>query len=103
MGFDTKLKDIESSIKTLKGNRDQQDINNSTYTEKVLEDGTIVKVNKTIISETSDYGNSYFFHSTSFHNFDRPEEKFEEFPIVESEQVPIVDDSLNEVEEDNVG
>ena len=86
-----------------------------------MEDGTIVKVNKTIISETSDDGNSHFFHSFSFHNFDRPEEntfkneevedeitekpkeKFEEFPIVESEQIPILDDSLNEVAEDNLG
>merc|ERR1719431_680223 len=117
--FDGKLKDIESSIKSIKGVRDQQDINNSTYTEKVLEDGTIVKVNKTIISDTSDDGNSYFFHSTSFHNFDKPveenaskdekvdevtekpEDKFEEFPIVEYEEIPFLDDSLNEVPEDN--
>merc|ERR1719431_1332250 len=117
--FDEKLKDIESSIKSIKHDRDQQDINNSTYTEKVLPDGTIVKVNRTIISDTSDDGNSYFFHSTSFHNFDKPEEnaskgevdevtekpeeKFEEFPIVENEEIPFLDDALNEVPEDNVG
>ena len=86
---------------------------------QVLPDGTIVKVNRTIISDTSDDGNSYFFHSTSFHNFDKPEEnaskgevdevtekpeeKFEEFPIVEYEEIPFLDDSLNEVPEDNVG
>ena len=34
--FDEKLKDIESSIKNIKGNQGQQDINNSTYTEKVI-------------------------------------------------------------------
>merc|ERR1712156_1095647 len=116
--FDEKLKDIESSIKNIKGDQGQQDINNSTYTEKVLEDGTIVKVNRTIISDTSDDGNSYFFHSTSFHNFDKPEEmeskdetvdeatekpeeKFEEFPIKEYEEIPFLDESLNEVPEDN--
>ena len=34
--FDEKLKDIESSIKNIKGDQGQQDINNSTYTEKVI-------------------------------------------------------------------
>merc|ERR1719431_506504 len=111
--FDGKLRDIESSIKSIKHDRDQQDINNSTYTEKVLPDGTIVKVNRTIISDTSDDGNSYFFHSTSFHNFDKPveenaskDEKVDEVtekPEDKFEEFPIVDDSLNEVPEDNVG
>merc|ERR1712203_994623 len=44
--FDDKLKEIEANIKSIK----QEDkllpeLNNSTYTEKVLPDGTVVKVN----------------------------------------------------------
>ena len=59
-----------------------------------MPDGTVVKVNRTILSDTSEDGNSYFFHSTSFHNVEQAddktdaidevteesEDKFEEFP-----------------------
>merc|ERR1712203_679169 len=98
--FDDKLKEIEANIKSIK----QEDkllpeLNNSTYTEKVLPDGTVVKVNRTILSDTSEDGNSYFFHSTSFHNVEQAdgetdaidevkeesEDKFEEFPIKEND------------------
>ena len=44
--FDEKLKDIESSIKNIKGNQGQQDINNSTYTEKVIKVKQKVKVKR---------------------------------------------------------
>ena len=87
------------------------------YGFQVLPDGTVVKVNRTILSDTSEDGNSYFFHSTSFHSVEQPddktdavdevteesEEKFEEFPIKEYDEIPFLDDSLNEVPEDNVG
>jgi hypothetical protein len=33
-----------------------------------LPDGSVVKINRTVISDTSDDGNSFFFHSTSFQN-----------------------------------
>ena len=36
---------------------------------QVLPDGTVVKVNKTIIHDTSEDGSSFFFHQTSYHNF----------------------------------
>ena len=82
-----------------------------------LPDGTVVKVNRTILSDTSEDGNSYFFHSTSFHNVEQAdgetdavdevteesEDKFEEFPIKENNEIPFLDESLNEVPEDNVG
>merc|ERR1712038_1677792 len=45
------------------------DVSNSTYTEKVLPNGTLVKVNKTVIADTDDDGNSFFFHS-SIHNIE---------------------------------
>ena len=86
-----------------------------------MPDGTVVKVNRTILSDTSEDGNSYFFHSTSFHNVEQAddktdkavdqevtteesEDKFEEFPVKENgDEIPFLDESLNEVPEDNVG
>merc|ERR1712203_254209 len=109
--------ELAANIKSIKQDKLLPELNNSTYTEKVLPDGTVVKVNRTILSDTSEDGNSYFFHSTSFHNVEQPddktdaldevteepEEQFEEFPIKEYDEIPFLDESLNEVPEDNVG
>merc|ERR1719361_410157 len=43
------------------------DMNNSTHTTKVLEDGSVVHINKTTISDTDDDGNSFFFHKSVIH------------------------------------
>jgi len=43
------------------------DVNNSTHTTKVLEDGSVVHINKTTISDTDDNGNSFFFHKSVIH------------------------------------
>ena len=98
-------------------------------------------MNKTVISDTSDDGSSFFFHSTSFHNVQTgnsgeeetevetiPEEEqkpkeeveFDEFPVseipiledyddvieneYETNEIPLdLDESINEVPEENVG
>merc|ERR1712215_653384 len=44
------------------------DINNSTHTQKVLEDGTVLHINKTTISDTDEDGNTFFFHKSVIHN-----------------------------------
>jgi hypothetical protein len=44
------------------------DLNNTTYIEKVLPDGTVVRTNKTVIADTDDNGNSFFFQSSVHHN-----------------------------------
>jgi len=44
------------------------DINNSTYEEKELEDGTKVRINRTTVADKDGSGNKFFFHS-SVHNF----------------------------------
>merc|ERR1719384_1167641 len=95
--------------------------------QKVLPDGTVVKINRTVISDTSDDGSSFYFHSTSLHNFDQskePEEAkekpllepeteveseldtavdddedFEEFPEATEVEIPMLDEALNEVPE----
>ena len=33
-----------------------------------MADGTVVRINKTVIADTSDDGNSFFFHSSTFHH-----------------------------------
>jgi len=43
------------------------DVNNSTHTTKVLEDGSVVHINKTTISDTDEDGNSFFFHKSVIH------------------------------------
>ncbi len=55
-----------------------------------MPDGTVVKVNRTVISDTSDDG-SFFFHSTSFHDFhppNAPEEDEEEKETEAEEENP---------------
>jgi len=54
------------------------DINNSTHTTKVLDDGTIVHINKTTISDTDEDGNSFFFHRAVIHNIGAPEDEVTE-------------------------
>jgi len=68
----TRVKHIEDEIKEIQKNRENEVEEESrepetTYEEKVLEDGTIVKINRTRYSDVSQDGSSYFgFHSTSF-------------------------------------
>jgi len=119
--FEKKLKVLTDEVKTLhemsenNHNDDEFDVNNSTYSEKVLPDGTVVRVNRTVISDTSEDGSSFFYHSTSFHNvgFGNDEETdeteyvnedaeiFDEFPISSSTtesplpDVPLLEDYDN--------
>jgi len=68
----SRVKHIEDEIKEIQQNRENEVEENSrepetTYEEKVLDDGTIVKINRTRYSDVSEDGSSYFgFHSTSF-------------------------------------
>ena len=41
---------------------------------QVLEDGTVIHINKTTISDTDEDGNSFFFHRSVFHNVGGGEE-----------------------------
>jgi len=76
------VRDRENEIDFVEG-EDGFKINNSTHTQKVLEDGTVLHINKTTISDTDEDGNSFFFHRSVIHNVgggdqeDAPEEEFE--------------------------
>jgi len=68
-----RVKHIEDEIKELQKNKENEvegggeSQPETTYEEKVLDDGTIVRINKTRYSDVSEDGSSYFgFHSTSF-------------------------------------
>jgi len=67
------------------------DINNSTYEEKELEDGTKIKINRTVLADTDDNGNQFFFHSSVLHNFggDGPDS-------ADVDLVPVVEESPEE-------
>ena len=45
---------------------------------QVLDDGTIVHINKTTISDTDEDGNSFFFHRAVIHNIGAPEDEVNE-------------------------
>merc|ERR1711962_1347429 len=53
------------------------DHHNNTYEEKVLDDGTLVRINRTTIQETDLDGNTYFF-SSSVHRVLNGEDSVEE-------------------------
>jgi len=65
----TQLKSIEEKLKEtldeIPINKKGQCEPKTTYEEKVLDDGTVVKIKKTSCSDSSDDGNSYYgYHST---------------------------------------
>merc|ERR1712184_144945 len=71
----------------------EYDHHNSTFDEKVLPDGSVVRVNRTIIKDTDENGNSFFFSSSVHHVLQEGEGEEEEGS---GEEIPAVTD----VEED---
>merc|ERR1712215_129466 len=61
------VKNRENEVDFVEG-EDGFDINNSTHIQKVLEDGTVVHINKTTISDTDEDGNTFFSHQSVVHN-----------------------------------
>jgi len=65
----------------------EYDHHNSTFDEKVLPDGSVVRVNRTTIKDTDENGNSFFFSSSVHHvlqegDGEEEEESGEEIPAV---------------------
>jgi len=85
------------------------DVNNSTHSTKVLDDGSVVHINKTTISDTDDDGNSFFFHKSVIHTVSdgqtsNDEEDVEEEALTEDpESIEEGDDNLKEEEEKSGG
>merc|ERR1712083_310637 len=107
--FKESFDDVQDHINTVKDreneidfdpNEDGLNINNSTHTRKVLEDGSVVHINKTVIADTDEDGNSFFFHRAVFHNIGNAEAAEENDANEEEEKtVEEVSDLSNEEEE----
>merc|ERR1711997_468315 len=80
-------------------NEDGLDINNSTHTRKVLEDGSVVHINKTVIADTDEDGNSFYFHRAVFHNIGNSEVSEENDANETEETTAKVSDLSKEKEE----
>ena len=125
--FKDSFDDVQDHINTVKDREneidfdpkeDGLDVNNSTHTRKVkirmsfhdlycnlpphqvLEDGSVVHINKTVIADTDEDGNSFFFHRAVFHNIGNSEAS-EENDNTEDEEKTVeeVSDLSNEEEE----
>ena len=67
---------------------------------QVLEDGSVVHINKTVIADTDEDGNSFFFHRAVFHNIGNAEASEENDANEDEEKiVEEVSDLSNEEEE----
>merc|ERR1711988_1400925 len=67
--------DDEESL--LPSSSNNYDNHNVTYSEKVLPDGSILRINKTVIHDTDENGNGFFFQSSVHHVFMDGEEEDE--------------------------
>jgi len=76
------------------GGEGEYDHHNSTFDEKVLPDGSVVRVNRTTIKDTDENGNSFFFSSSVHHVLQEADGEEEEEGS--GEEIPAVTD----VEED---
>jgi len=72
----------------------EYDHHNSTFDEKVLADGSVVRVNRTTIKDTDENGNSFFFSSSVHHVLQEGDGEEEEGS--EEGEIPAVTD----IEED---
>ena len=57
-----------------------------SYLFKVLDDGSVVHINKTTIADTDENGNSFFFHRAVIHNIGNPDSEAVDTPALEESQ-----------------
>merc|ERR1712062_854679 len=84
----------------------EYDHHNSTFDEKTLPDGSVVRVNRTVIKDTDENGNSFFFSSSVHHVLqegDEEEQQSEEDAVDEEEEeekegeeeIPVIEEDFN--------
>merc|ERR1711962_1985428 len=81
----------------------EYDHHNSTFDEKTLPDGSVVRVNRTVIKDTDENGNSFFFSSSVHHVLqegDEEEQESEEDAVDEEEEDKGDDEEEEDVEEE---
>merc|ERR1711872_910047 len=81
----------------------EYDHHNSTFDEKTLPDGSVVRVNRTVIKDTDENGNSFFFSSSVHHVLqegDGEEQESEGDAVDEEEEQDKGDDEEEDIEEE---
>merc|ERR1712027_278108 len=73
----------------------EYDHHNSTFDEKTLPDGSVVRVNRTTIKDTDENGNSFFFSSSVHHVLQEGDEEEEEESGEEIAAVTDVEEDFN--------
>merc|ERR1712004_892587 len=85
----------------------EYDHHNSTFDEKTLPDGSVVRVNRTVIKDTDENGNSFFFSSSVHHVLqeggeeeqeseeDAVDEEEEDKGDDEEEEIPVIEEDFN--------
>merc|ERR1711862_284576 len=66
---------IRSTIRNNNGDEDSYDNHTVTYSQKVLPDGSVLRINKTVIHDTDENGNGFFFQSSVHHIFEDKDEE----------------------------
>merc|ERR1712007_282279 len=67
------------------------DHHNSTFDEKTLPDGSVVRVNRTVIKDTDENGNSFFFSSSVHHVLQEGDEEEQQ----SEEEIPVIEGDFN--------
>jgi len=78
---------------------DEPHVNNSTHTTQVLDDGSVVHINKTTIADTDPNGNSFFFHRTVIHNIGNPVSEVVDITSLEDNEEEAQGNQSSEVED----
>jgi len=100
--FDDGMGGIRSTIKNNDGDDDTYDNHTVTYSEKVLPDGSVLRINKTVIHDTDENGNGFFFQSSVHHIFEDKDEEDEVIAgdvVVNDEEEPdmaTVDEAIDD-------
>merc|ERR1712027_123771 len=93
---------LKSKVHNNDEDPDQYDNHTVTYSEKVLPDGSILRINKTVIHDTDENGNGFFFQSSVHHVFMDGEEEDEKIAgdvVVNDNEEPnmeTVDEAIDE-------
>merc|ERR1711864_10853 len=69
------VRDRENEVDFVPGGETDFDVNNSTHPTQVLEDWSVVPINKTTIADTNEDGSSFIFHKSVVTNISDPKEK----------------------------
>merc|ERR1712115_213886 len=77
-------------------NQGQYDNQTETYQEKVLSDGSVLRINKTLIHDTDEEGNGFFFQSSIHHIIKEDEEEIEGIEDEDENSAQEIEDEIED-------